>query len=387
MAISDDDSLAYAKKKIELARLDPSEILPNIHSLTVSEDQEDLILLKLNPDIQKHLLEGHVLTIRGDPNDSAVICTDTTTYELKDAETSNSLLLMPDIKLPEECETGDMKVVPQKICGIFHNYLELRNYKPSFKKLKAVLEMNAYRGKEYEESSAKNYSIEDLLDFIQASREELQEALKNFQTCNIDGYIRILDFDYKFNILSQIIDIIESKSMPFNKFSKDSVVETLKDSIPSEILENCISWFAHETDETSDDGQKLYALDEYIVCRMFAEMLLRAAGKFHLSEFLESWQRSVPEGMNCDLSQLHGLALTDMNYSPEVIFHFPSDEMPDNIAERFTKLFKVKEKWTYDEIVPYLQDRALAGNDVKSLLIKYTRESTKNGVKMYSSKW
>lgn len=387
MAVNDDDNLAYTKKKIESARLDLSEVLPDIQSLSVSEEQEDLILLQLNPDIQKQLLEGNVLTIRGDPNDSAVICTDTTTYELKDAETSNSLLLMRDMKWPDEGDKGEIRVLPQKICGIYHNYLELRNYKPSFKKLKAVLEMNAYRGKEYEESSAKNYTFEDLLDFIQASKEELKDALKNLQTCNIDGYIRILDFDYKFNVLSQIVDVIESKSMPFNKFSKEVVVEALQELIPVNILENCISWFANETDETSADGQKLYTLDEYHVCRIYAEMLLRAAGKFHLSEFLESWQRSVPEGMNCDLSQLYGLALTDMNYSPEVIFHFPSEEMPDNIAERFTKLFRVKEKWTYDEIVPYLQDRALAGNDVKSLLIKYTRESTKDGVKLYSSKW
>lgn len=387
MASNDDDSLAYATKKIELARLDLSEVLPGIQSLTVCEEQEELVLLQLNPDIQKHLMEGNVLTIRGDPNDSAVICTDTTTYELKEAETSNSLLLMPNLELPDECAKGEIRVVPQKVCGIFHNYLELRNYKPSFKKLKAVLQMNAYRGKEYEEDSAKNYTFDDLLDFIQASKEELKVALKNLQTCNINGYIRILDFDYKFYVLSTIVDTVESKCMTFNKFSKDSVIETLQELIPTEILENCISWFAHEIDEADEDGQKLYALDELLVCRMYAEMLLRAAGKFHLSEFLESWQRSVPEGMNCDLSQLRGLALTDMNYSPEVIFHFPCDDMPDNIAERFTKLFKIKEKWSYDEIVPYLEDRAIAGNDVKSLLIKYTRESTKDGVKMYSSKW
>lgn len=382
-----DDNLSFAVKKIELARLERSEILPGIQSLSVTGGQENLFLLQLNADAMQNISEGQVLTIRGDPNESAVVCTDSKTYELKDAETSNSLWLLPDVLLPEECDNGEFRVVSQNISGMFHNYFELRNCKPSFKKLRCVLETNAFRGVEYEDDSAKNYAFEDLLDFIQSSEEELKQALIDLQTCEFNGYFRILDFDYKFNVLSQIVEIIESKSFPTNKVLMDPVIEAVQDVVPKKIAEKCFLWFLHETDDTDESGQKFYAFNEDYVCRIYAEMLLRAASKFHLDDFLESWQKSVPEGMKCDLVQLRGLALTDRNYSPEVIFHFPCHDMPENIAERFTKLFKVKEKWSYDEIIPYLQDKAFAQNDVKSLLIKYTRESTKDGVKMYSSKW
>lgn len=40
------------------------------------------------------------LVFRGDENDSAVLCTDKETYEIKDAETSNSLLLFRDLVMP-----------------------------------------------------------------------------------------------------------------------------------------------------------------------------------------------------------------------------------------------------------------------------------------------
>jgi hypothetical protein len=42
------------------------------------------------------------LVFRGEPNDSAVLCTDEATYEVKDAETSNSLLILEELSFPEQ---------------------------------------------------------------------------------------------------------------------------------------------------------------------------------------------------------------------------------------------------------------------------------------------
>lgn len=42
------------------------------------------------------------VTIRGDHQDEAVLCTDKETYDLKIADTSNSLLLVPDCVLPKD---------------------------------------------------------------------------------------------------------------------------------------------------------------------------------------------------------------------------------------------------------------------------------------------
>ncbi|KFM81496.1 Sister chromatid cohesion protein DCC1, partial [Stegodyphus mimosarum] len=382
------EDLLYAKEKIELAGLDSAEVFPVYQSLTLCNDQDDIVLLELNPELKEQVTGKKVLTIRGDLEDTAVICTENQTFEIKEVETSNSLLLMPELILPEKCQDKEEKVVEQNISGVFHNYYEVRPFKPNFRKLRIMLERNAYRGKEYEEENLYDkVTVESLLDIVQASEGELKAALVEMPTCIIDGSIRILDFDYKFSVFSSIMDIIESKSLPVNKIPKESVLDALDDSEPKEIYDQCFSWFTQETGDMDESGKKLYALDETSVCKLYAEVLLRSVGKFHLDDFLKSWQRSVPEGMKCDLRQLRGIALADRISTPEVIFYFPSYDLPENIKERFEKLFKIKEKWAYEEIYPYLEDLASAKNDVKSLLIKYTRESTKDGKKFYSSKW
>jgi Sister chromatid cohesion protein Dcc1 len=45
---------------------------------------------------------NHSLVIRGDKDDNAVLCTENKTYELKDTETSNSLLIMKTLKFPKD---------------------------------------------------------------------------------------------------------------------------------------------------------------------------------------------------------------------------------------------------------------------------------------------
>jgi sister chromatid cohesion protein DCC1 len=42
--------------------------------------------------------------IRGDKNDNAVLCTSDKTFDLKDTETSNSLLIMKSLKFPKDVE-------------------------------------------------------------------------------------------------------------------------------------------------------------------------------------------------------------------------------------------------------------------------------------------
>ncbi len=42
------------------------------------------------------------LVFRGDANEHAVLCTGEATYEIKEAETSNSLLIFKDLAFPEE---------------------------------------------------------------------------------------------------------------------------------------------------------------------------------------------------------------------------------------------------------------------------------------------
>lgn len=51
------------------------------------------------------------MVIRGDKEDNAVLCTSQQTYEVKQGEVSNAMLLLPELKLgPDLQATGDTKV-------------------------------------------------------------------------------------------------------------------------------------------------------------------------------------------------------------------------------------------------------------------------------------
>ena len=61
--------------------------------------------------------------MRGDPSDEAVLCTGNMTYELKIAETSNALLLSPDLCVPSnarKCTQRPIEVMLVKLQNYFN---------------------------------------------------------------------------------------------------------------------------------------------------------------------------------------------------------------------------------------------------------------------------
>jgi sister chromatid cohesion protein DCC1 len=122
------------------------------------------------------------------------------------------------------------------------------------------------------------------------------------------------------------------------------------------------------------------------VCQFFAVLLLRQAGKFNYGEFMESWLQSVPLGMETDLSQLRTLALRDMSAMPPVIWYFPLSALPQEPPDRFNCLFSARQRWTQNDIEPYIEDLATPTQSLSALLLKYARVSTVKGVKMYNAK-
>lgn len=104
--------------------------------------------------------------------------------------------------------------------------------------------------------------------------------------------------------------------------------------------------------------------------------LLRPCEKFNLDDFKIAWQGSVPEGsvwnfntisvnkLNCvsvflgmttNLKQLDGIVLVDHYGHPQTIRYFNEQDLPDNIMDRMQYLFQIREKWTFNEIRPFVE--------------------------------
>lgn len=54
------------------------------------------------------------MVFKGGKEESAVLCTETKTYDVKEAETSNSILLLPELAFPDE-ESNSDELISRKV--------------------------------------------------------------------------------------------------------------------------------------------------------------------------------------------------------------------------------------------------------------------------------
>ncbi|CAH2057124.1 unnamed protein product, partial [Iphiclides podalirius] len=377
--------------------------------------------MQLDDNLLQEIENGKSLVFKGHPDENVVLCTEDKTYDVKEAETSNSLLLVPNLlyaaltggdettnnnsmewesdnsfdksnsSLNKSNDSDDGTREPRKIefkdiANTFFTYYELKPCKPRLSKLRKLLEPTAYQGPELEYAVSKDKLLDydAIFEQVQASQAELNTEFDKIQAVNIDGYYRLLEFDYEFRVLSYMLDLIEENSWPLNRISKEITFESLKDLVPRPVLESLFRYYTTEIHK--EDGIQYYQYKQDKVCRFLARVLLKSAGKFNFAEFLQAWRDSVPEGMTTNETLLSGIALVDKSSTPQVVWGFSESDLPDDINERFKILFQTKPKWTVDEISPYIESYATEKLNVNALLTKYARASTQDGVRVFSAK-
>ncbi|KFP99206.1 Sister chromatid cohesion protein DCC1, partial [Leptosomus discolor] len=345
-------------------------------------------LLQLEPGLCAELEAGRSLVIRGEKDEQAVLCSKDKTYDMKIADTSNMLLFIPGCKTPEQlkADQASCNIIHSQIAGFSNNYWELRRRRPKLKKLRKLLMEDPYEGPDSQKDQTltfSKYTTEDLLSLIQASEEEILHQLQVIDACKIEGYWRILEFDYEMKLLNHVTQLIDSESWSLSKVPLRTCLEELGSLEPTEMIEHILLSYGRKY---TDDGEVYFEMREDKICRAIAQMLLQNAVKFNLSEFQEVWQQSVPEGMTTRLDQLKGLALVDKSLRPETIFLLKVEDLPEDNQERFNSLFSIRGKWTEEDITPYIQDLCAEKQTVGALLTKYARSSMQNGVKVYNSR-
>lgn len=343
---------------LNLAKLKESDILPTSQAVYFAESDvancsEKYKFLELDKKLGDCLEIGQVLYIKGDDGENAVVCTEDKTYDLLECETSNSLLLVKNLKFHEDLKNDERRHISDvTTTGVLYKYLSPVPGKPKLKKLIQLLNKSAYNGpeQEYRINPSDLYTLKDLQNTIQASNTELEQALQDLNTITINNNIRILEFEYHFRVLSYMIKLLDENSWSYDAVIYEETMQALEDIVPNEILNSLFDLYTEPSQII--DGVQLYRYTDK-VAKFFAQVLLVHAGKFNLSEFLQAWQESVPEGMPTDESMLYGIAIIDRKNN--VIRSFPEENLPENIVERFNALFEAKDHWTAPEIIPFIQ--------------------------------
>lgn len=235
---------------------------------------------------------GDKLVIRGEEEDFAVLCTKETTFELKQVETSNSLLIFKELTFPEDMSKlenqsfeeekesscsqvmgdvlrnmdGKNQFIGQRsILHISHTYYEANKIRPNLGRLPQVLRPSSYKGSSEENELLENncifYTLEMLLDTIPASLKEIDDHIESkLRSFRSDGKIRLVDDDYLFRVLSHVLDCVEGYSWERNEVKKDVVIGELNGLHPEFILEKVFDWFffpqSQETDERINRAER-----------------------------------------------------------------------------------------------------------------------------------
>jgi len=413
---------------LESAKLDRKDLMPLCQEIVFDENFSgtELKLIELEDEISECIKAGDRLVIRGDGNDFSVLCTNSCTFEVKEAETSNSLLILGKVLYPEDLEPANKKFskVPtlqshirlseegtsieevaldedngeecetKKILNVVHSYLELRRVKPNLGRILSILEPFAYRGPYYEKEivldpNTSQCTLDELLEKVPGSRKEIEEHFEEkLKTFHLKGKIRLVQSEYLFQVLSHVLDCVDSNSWDKTCVSMGDVIDAMGLLHPDFIVKKVFDWFFVPTtgDGESEASGRIFAMNEYKICRFLGEVILKSSNKFNFTHFMKAWQQSVPTGLVVQLKQLEGLAVYDTESEPAVIWSLPEESLPDTIQDRFAVLFEAKPKWTQDEIVPFIKSLAFSAQSVGVLLTKHARVHTANNRKYYCAK-
>lgn len=374
-------------------------------------DLANIKLLEVDEHILGELKTGSEMCFKGALNEKVVFCTESRTYEVKEAEISNSLLLVKNLKLAqatsrspikspksgvntsmdssieeEDSETIDTidEVERKDVVKIFHDYFELRQVKPKYRKIIDLLRLTRYAGPENEHLIERSllFRFNQLLDTVQCSKDEFHEGLKKYRAIEIEERVRMLDLEYEYRVLTLLLSVVSENSWEPDAIDKEVTLEAMQGIIPYEVVDGMFDVYTCRSERIPDRFQ----YREDLVCALFAEKILQHGLKFHIDEFLVTWQEALPEGFEANEQYLRGIGIIDREGSVPCVRGLNEADLPMNLLGRLDMLFRTKERWNLEQIEPYIECFATPTVGVTSILAKYTRSLVVKGVRMYVSK-
>ncbi|XP_058790089.1 sister chromatid cohesion protein DCC1 [Phymastichus coffea] len=382
---------------LKFANIDSNEIAPIVQHLyshaEIDKECTEYKILELDDHLLQALKSGDSISFRGEPEEEAVLCTSNRTYEVKEAETSNTCLLVPKLKLKDEVFVEGLteKIVEEvEVVGAFKSYLEVRECSPRLSKLQLILEPSSFKGLEYEKNIDQSslYDWERLRNEIQASDGEILDAFPKFLIVEMNGYYRLIAFEFEARALPMMLDLIEENSWAIDEIDKKESYDALKDIIPESVFECLFYAYTELSSKTKQDGSLLYKFDEAKTSRLLAKILLESVPVNNYDDFMEAWKIGSPDCILPKEEYLYGCAIVVQHKQTlrKQVISYPEANLPNNLIKRLKELFKVKDKWTVPEIAPYIEKFATRNQDVNAILTKYARVSTINNIKYYSAK-
>lgn len=95
-----------------------------------------------------------------------------------------------------------------------------------------------------------------------------------------------------------MLALISENSWKLNEIDRDETISALNGIAPDCIIEGL---FDSYTTKVSENPPR-YQYHENMVCRIIAQYILQQGSKFHVGDFMNSWQEALPEGMTANVN-------------------------------------------------------------------------------------
>ncbi|CAF0935715.1 unnamed protein product [Adineta ricciae] len=369
------------QKLLADARLPTEQLKPVYYELTIGEHFPDdsIRLMEVNSALIEELDKNQKLVIRGTHDDFATLCTSDQIFEMKTAETSNTLLLASP--LDSSLSNKENGCVSLKVNSILHAKYELTPCVPKLRRIRQLLEENPYRGRfddDDENSLARKITVNDLKNEVQASDQAIDAYLKKLNAITVDGHLRLLDFDFRTKLIEYILSLISIHDWSKDDIPIDKCASEMKEMCPKSVAKQ----FLEQIGTISTEGNSI-ALNAITISIHYALDLLRNLEKMKLSEFMTCWRECVPSEFSIDLEQLKGYVI----HSEDTIAYIDMDTLSEKPDERLKSLFTRKNLWTLAELEPFLTSLTTSSAEFNSLLTMHTRSIIKDGQKHYVPKY
>lgn len=94
-----------------------------------------------------------------------------------------------------------------------------------------------------------------------------------------------------------MLGIINENSWNLNEIDREITIELMEGIAPKEIVTALFDLYTKPSD---NEGKFQY--DEEMIARIIAQHILQPGLKFHIDDFLKTWQEALPEGMSINVS-------------------------------------------------------------------------------------
>ncbi len=334
--------------------------------------------------------QGKRIVMRGDEDDEVSVCTENNVFNVKEAETSNSLLLVDSFGIPPDglVVSEGRSTTDAMVLQTCHRYLELTKTRPNWQKLLLLLEEKTLKSSIQMQDDISTYSVakEVLLDRIRASESQLKQGLEEVGAIEVEpGHWCVLDGEFRMRVVSAICNFVSENSWQWDNVPKEDVTQGAASVEPEVIVRKVLNQYF----SSKAEDEMFIACDFNKVTRFFGEFLLQSCSAFNLDEFMTIWQNSLPieDGVEksrfeASLDCLQGLAVVH----DKTIKYLPASRLSLDVQERLAKLFDIKQKWTIQEITPFIAPLTTPKLNEKALLTKYARAVMDKGVQHFVSK-